>query len=157
MRHSYRALAVLLLGGLLGACSGERETSVRWVGTWAAAPQAVMPGTLETFHDQQVRLIVHTSIGGSQVRIHLSNELGDQPLEIGGARIARRLRDSDVFGAGERLLTFAGKPGAVIAPGGTVTSDAMGLDVPAFTDLAITLSLPGTAAATTSHFLAVAD
>jgi len=114
-----------------------------------------MPGTLETFHDQQLRLIVHTSIGGSQVRIHLSNELGDKPLEIGGARIARRQRDSDVVGAGERLLTFAGKPSAVIAPGGTVTSDAMGFDVPAFADLAITLSLPGTAAATTSHFLAL--
>lgn len=155
MHPALRTLSVLLLGGVLAGCSSEADKPVRWVGTWAAAPQAVLPGTLETFNDQQVRLIVHTSIGGSQVRIHLSNEHGDQPLEIGGARIARRLHDADIDSASERRLTFSGKSKAIIAPGSTLVSDAVAFEVPAFADLAITMSLPGTAAAATNHFLAL--
>lgn len=155
MRPALRTLSVLLVASLVGACSAGRETDIQWVGTWAAAPQPVLPGTLETFSDQQVRLIVHASIGGSQVRIHLSNEHGGKPLEIGGARIARRLRDSDIDSASERALTFAGKLAAVIAPGGTLASDPVAFEVPAFADLAITLNLPGTAEATTNHFLAM--
>jgi lysophospholipase L1-like esterase len=154
MRQALRVFSILLFAGMVGACSRGGEIPEKWVGTWAAAPQAVMPGTLETFKDQQVRLIVHTSIGGSQVRIHLSNEYGDKPLAIGGARIARRLRDADI-GAGEQPLSFAGKPTAVIAPGGTLASDAATFETPAFADLAVTLDLPGTAEATTNHFLAL--
>jgi lysophospholipase L1-like esterase len=154
MRHAMRLLPGLILTAFLGACSNEQDADKRWVGTWAAAPQPVMPGTLETFHDQQVRLIVHTSIGGSQVRIRLSNEYGERVLEIGGARIARRSRDAQID-PGERALLFAGKPGARIAPGGTLTSDALAFEAPEFSDLAITLILPGTSEATTNHFLAL--
>jgi len=38
--------------------------------------------------DQTVRQIAHVSIGGSRVRIVLSNEYGTRPLTIGAAHIA---------------------------------------------------------------------
>src|SRR5580658_5147704 len=46
-----------------------------WIGTWAAAPQA-LPGGAEVFHNQTLRLIVHTSAGGKKVRIKISNTFG---------------------------------------------------------------------------------
>ncbi len=155
MRHALRKFSVILFASFVVACSGGRAPGERWVGTWAAAPQPVLPGTLETFNDQQVRLIVHTSIGGNQVRIHLSNKHGSKSLEIGGARIALRLREAEIDSTGERPLTFAGKPTVTITSGGALVSDAVAFDVPAFADLAVTLQLPGIAEATTNHFLAL--
>ena len=47
-----------------------------WIGTWATAPQPAIPGSLDTFHNQTLRLIVHTSAGGAKVRIKISNAFG---------------------------------------------------------------------------------
>src|SRR5258705_140530 len=62
----------------------------RWIGTWATAAQPFVPKSLQTFQNQTLRLIVHTSIGGTKVRIKISNTYGDGPLQIGDAHIARR-------------------------------------------------------------------
>jgi len=102
-----------------------------------------MPGALETFHDQQLRLIVHTSVGGSQVRIRVSNLYGTDPLHLEAAH------------AGAVQLHFRGAPSVNIAPGATVTSDAALLELPPLADLAVTLRLSGTVQAATSHLLAL--
>src|SRR5262245_5371197 len=125
----------MLIGTFLGmgaGCTPERQDPENWVGTWAAAPQPAMPGTRETYRDQQVRLIVHTSIGGSRVRVRFSNEYGGRPLDIGAARIARRTAGADIDGASERELRFAGQRGVSIAPGKDVQSDPVEFDVPSF-------------------------
>ena len=63
-----------------------------WIGTWATAPQPFMPGGLQTFRNQSLRLIVHTSAGGRKVRIHISNTFGNRSLLIGGAHMLDGLR-----------------------------------------------------------------
>src|SRR5437868_12238609 len=45
----------------------------QWIGTWATAPQPAIPRNLQTFRNQSLRLIVHTSAGGTKVRIRISN------------------------------------------------------------------------------------
>ena len=47
-----------------------------WIGTWATAAQASIPAALQTYNNQTLRLIVHTSTGGSKVRIRISNTFG---------------------------------------------------------------------------------
>src|SRR5580765_6115644 len=81
-----------------------------WIGTWAAAPQPPVPGRVETFRNQSLRLVVHTSTGGAKVRIRLSNAFADQPLVIGSAHVARRTAEADVDVASDRALTFRGQP-----------------------------------------------
>jgi lysophospholipase L1-like esterase len=102
-----------------------------------------------------VRLIVHTSAGGSRVRIRLSNEMGSTPLRIGAAHIALRAaaaaNGADIRAGTDRVLTFSGNAGITIPPGAPVLSDPVDLDVPALSDLALSLYLPGTASATTLH------
>src|SRR6266550_4908940 len=90
----------------------------QWMGTWATAPQPSMPGSLQTFRNQSLRLIVHTSAGGTRVRITISNTFGDHPLHIGGAHVARRTTASDIGPTSDRTLMFHGRSthrGAAVA------------------------------------------
>jgi lysophospholipase L1-like esterase len=128
---------------------------MRWIGTWAAVPQAFMPGSLKTYRNQTLRLIVHTSIGGTKLRIRLSNTYGDRPLVIGSAHVARATTGADVDPDSDRAVTFDGGSAATIPKGTTMVSDAVSLAVPALSNLAVSLYLPDETPATTNHLLAL--
>ena len=125
-----------------------------WIGTWATAAQPAVPRNLQSFQKQSLRLIVHTSVGGKKVRIKISNTYGDQPLQIGGAHIARRTTGADIDPASDRTLRFRGRSSTSIPARSLVVSDPVDLEVPALSDLAISLFFPETAKATTVHALA---
>src|SRR5262245_313543 len=89
-------LAVAIVPGIpgrvlsaIGSGINADRNGKQWIGTWAAAAQTFLPGSLETYHNQSLRLIVHTSAAGTKVRIKISNTYGDQPLLIGSAHVAR--------------------------------------------------------------------
>jgi len=126
-----------------------------WIGTWATAPQAAIPGQAQMFRRQTLRLIVHVSTGGSKVRIRISNTFGDQPLHIGGVRLARRRDGADIDPASDRNVTFRGQRSTTLPAHAMVVSDAVRLDVAPLADLAISLFLPESTAATTDHILAL--
>ncbi|HTT32073.1 MAG TPA: SGNH/GDSL hydrolase family protein [Methylomirabilota bacterium] len=160
-QHSYRALLVAALA-IIGSASppsalyvAESRQTLHWLGTWATAPQASLPGRPQTFRNQTLRLIVHTSAGGTKVRIKLSNTFGDQPLVLGAAHIARRASEGDIDPASDRALTFGGHPSTTVVARSMVVSDPIDLHVPALSDLAISLFLPEPTAATTMHILAL--
>jgi lysophospholipase L1-like esterase len=125
-----------------------------WIGTWATAAQPNFPGALQSFHNQTLRLIVHTSAGGTKARIKISNTYGDQPLIIGNAHIARRADGADIDPASDRTLKFEGQSSITIAARSMAVSDPVDLDVPALSDLAISLFLPKATEVTTNHILA---
>src|SRR6266566_7933720 len=127
----------------------------RWIGTWATAPQPFMPGSLQRFRIQSLRLIVHTSAGGTKVRIKISNTFGDHPLLIGGAHIVRRTAAAGIDPTSDRTLMFHGRSSTTVPARSMVVSDPAELDVPALSDLAISLFLPKTTEATTLHILAM--
>jgi lysophospholipase L1-like esterase len=127
----------------------------QWIGTWATAPQAaVSTGSAQAFKNQTLRLIVHTSAGGTKARVKISNTFGDGPLLVGSAHIAHRTAAADIDPASDRILSFRGQPSITVPARSTVVSDPVDLDVPALSDLAISLFFPETTLATTSHSLA---
>jgi lysophospholipase L1-like esterase len=155
--------SLLLAGALLAAlnalappvANAQGLTSEHWVGTWGAGPGGPpLPAKTMTFANQTLRLVVHTSLGGNRVRIRLSNQMGDAPLAIGEAHIAVRGSGADIATGSDRALTFGGHAVLTIAPGASALSDPVELNVPALSDLAISLYLPGSAAATTIHRVA---
>jgi lysophospholipase L1-like esterase len=159
-RPMYIAVGVLVAAGLslpyvLGSARQQLgDRGQRWVATWGTAQAGpVDADKTMTFNDQTVRLIVHTSIGGSQVRIRLSNELGATPLRIDSAHIALRQQGARIVPGTDRVLTFGAMRGITIPPGAPVLSDPVDLDVPALSDLAVSLHLPGTVQATAFHGL----
>ncbi|MGB6945656.1 MAG: SGNH/GDSL hydrolase family protein [Bryobacteraceae bacterium] len=159
--------AVLCLSEVAFAQTGSAPPE-HWVSTWATSPQQPRafpgprrpataapgpprPASITSFHNQTLRMIAHTSIGGQRVRIELSNAFGSTPLAIGAAHIALRDKDSAIVPATDRALKFAGRPTLWIPPGATEVSDPVTLDVPAESDLAVSIYIPETGAVDTMH------
>jgi lysophospholipase L1-like esterase len=145
-------LAQIALVQIASAQSGPH-----WVATWAASQQVprVAPTPANTFNNQTVRMIVHTSIGGNRIRIQLSNAYGTTPLVIGVAHIALRSEDSAIFPNSGRALLFNGKPSVAIPPGAAMLSDTADLDVPKLSDLAVSVYLPRETIPATVHATAL--
>ena len=117
-----------------------------WVGTWAASP--VSGNNTDGKYgaaDTTYREIVHTSLGGSKVRVVLTNEFGTDPLTVTAARVALSAGGSDITVTADRQLTFGGHPSIIIPPGALALSDPADLKLPAGTDLAISLFIPAQA------------
>jgi lysophospholipase L1-like esterase len=153
------ALASFLPMGALA--SAQTAATEHWVGTWATAavsapsqppsqPQTGLGGPFVKFNDQTLRQIVRTSIGGQRVRIVVTNAFGTRPLAIGGAQVALREKGGTIVSGSNRPLTFGGAATATIPPGAVLVSDGVNLSVPALSDVAIDLYLPGDTSATTS-------
>lgn len=162
-----RTLAVVLVSLALGSAAyggngHDEERDTHWVGTWAAAPQPVesappFTGQNVVFTDQTIRQIVHTSVEGRRVRVKLSNAFapyGTAPLMIGDAHIALRQQGSTIEKATDRQLTFGGATSVLIPAGAFVMSDAVDLDARKFSDLAISIYLPGPTGQMTFHSVA---
>ncbi|MDI6100578.1 SGNH/GDSL hydrolase family protein [Actinoplanes sp. NEAU-A12] len=116
-----------------------------WVGTWAAAPTTVPPGTPLVLADQTVRQVAHISVGGDQVRLRLTNEFGDTPLRIGAVRVAIRAgagASTDARPGTDRRVTFGGRAAVTVPAGAPLVSDPVSLPVPAGGDLLISIHLP---------------
>jgi len=123
----------------------------RWVGTWAAAlfsgtdvhnnaaraAYAKYGGSDTTFRE-----IVHTSIGGSPVRVVLTNESGIEPLTIGAGQIALSAGGSEIDSASAKTLTFGGQTSIVIPPGAWAISDPADVKLLPFANVAISLFIP---------------
>jgi lysophospholipase L1-like esterase len=165
----------------LGALTLHAAAQDQWVATWAASPQtarfvfplparatppaqAAAPAPAgnqtnppplfpppPTFHNQTVRMIARSSIGGRRVRVHLSNAYGSAALRIGGAHIALRDKDSAIVVASDRALTFSGRAWFTIPPGADIVSDPVDLDIPKLADLVVSVYIPGEEAAPTTH------
>jgi lysophospholipase L1-like esterase len=150
------ALALLVV---TAAALPAQPASPRWIATWApsayaAPPRPANPDSTDrvaTYVDRTLREIVHTTIGGNQIRVRLTNEYGDRPLVVGAVRVAVRDSGARVRPGTERVITFGGQPTVVLRPGATLASDGVALDVPPLADLAISLYLPDTTRASTMH------
>jgi hypothetical protein len=117
-----------LIGLLPILAMAELPNGKQWIGTWAAAPQPPTPGHLQSFRNQTLRLIVHTTVGGTRVRIKISNTFGDHPLLVGGAHIARRTDAAEIDPASDRTLNFHGQTSTTVAVESMVVSDPVGLE-----------------------------
>jgi len=134
---------------LMAQTSGS---GLHWVATWTAAQQ-LPRGAAGSFHNQTVRMIARSSIGGSRVRIELSNAFGTAPLVVGSAHIALRGKDSAIVPGTDRALSFDGKPSVTIPVGAPMLSDAIDFNVPKLADLAISIYVPGETGAASTHAL----
>jgi lysophospholipase L1-like esterase len=154
VRCAALAVALAVGGSVAPVLAGERDAE-RWTATWATGPAGPSPGATPTFANQTLRQIVHTSVGGVRVRVKLSNAFGSEPVVIGGAHVARRMTGARIDPRSDRRLSFSGVDHVTIPVGALVVSDPVELEVPALSDLAITIYLPQQTAATTMHALAL--
>ncbi|HZG04999.1 MAG TPA: SGNH/GDSL hydrolase family protein [Streptomyces sp.] len=133
--------------------SAAPASSGTWVGTWSASPAAAEANAPDGLPDASLRNVVHTSVGGSAARVQFSNLFGTRPLTITHATLALAAEPSSPAAApgSMRRLTFGNRTEVTVPVGGSVTSDAVRLNVPAAADLLVTLYSPAGAGAVTHH------
>lgn len=125
-----------------------------WYGSWAASP---MEGTdtafsqAARFENQTVRMVVHGSLGGSRLRVRLSNDYGEGDLLIGTASVALQEQGAAVKPATHRNLTFGGEESITIPEGAFVFSDPVDLESGAFSNYVVSMYFPELTGAATNH------
>src|SRR5436309_14816000 len=97
-----------------------------WVGTWTAAPA---PGEGAAFSNHTLRMIPRGSIGGSVLRLRISNAYGTRPPATGAARVGVRRTAPAGAGGPKPRVTFGGEPAATMAAGPLSVSEPVRLDV----------------------------
>lgn len=154
------AVLMVMLASPASAAEALAAGGGRWVTTWTSSPIAPGPLTIDSifgndlsrsFENQTVRHITHVSVGGRKVRVRLSNAFGVLPLRVGAANVALRLTGSTIYASSNRRLTFGGQTSVVVPAGAVVVSDAVDLNVPTASDLAVSVYLPGITEPATYH------
>jgi lysophospholipase L1-like esterase len=143
------AIAVMAIAPATMAKDGSNAN--HWVGTWSASPQAASHPV--ELNGQTIRQIVHVSIGGTRVRVRLSNAYGSGSLLIGAARVGLRSTGASIAAGSDRVLTFNGSESTTIPAGGLAISDPVNLRVPDRGELAVSIYVPGHELAATEHSL----
>ncbi len=153
------AIAVLAAFGL-GACafppSAHDSGARHWVASWGTSQMSygqaeAMPA--ELWKDGTVRQVVRLSLGGSQVRVRISNAYGSEMLVVNEASIARAVRSgsSEVVAGSLQGLRFNGSSAVRIPAGAEYVSDPVDLAAVSGLDIAVTMHLANAAGQQTGH------
>jgi len=127
-----------------------------WIGSWGASQQIPEPANAlapDDLLDATLRQIVHLSIGGATLRIHISNAIGTAPLHFVAVHIARPLSPASakIDPASDKALTFSGSPDVIVPAGAEYISDPINYPVAPLSDLAVSLYLDTPPAQQTGH------
>ena len=128
-----------------------------WIATWGTSPQSGTPNPREPLlnvDNQTVRERVLVSIGGSQIRLRLSNECGSSPLLIGAVSVAIPTDASYVKRESIQRVTFEGRNSVTIPSGAPVLSDPIVFPVKSGTEISISIYFPKRVATPTLHAFA---
>ena len=153
-RGTRAAASVLVALGLsvLGTPAATAAPRPHWVGAWEGAPES--GGAAVT--DQTFRLLVHTSIGGSILRLRFSNAYGTTPLTISHVTVALPARGLPGPSVDATTVTPVPLPGGrslTIRPGGDARTLPVRFSVPADAWVSVSFYVPGSYAASTDHTL----
>ena len=156
--QSVRRRFGVLVGGmalstvaLLPVPVGAQAQAGGWISTWTASqqpPRGVMPAS---FSNQTVRQVVRVSLGGTKVRIRLSNEFGTKPVLIGAASVGVAGDKPESPSGSQRPITFSGSKSTILLPGAPALSDPVDLDVAPLSDVAVNMYLPAATELNTVH------
>jgi len=150
------AVTVTASGAVVTAAAATHQSQGRgmhWVASWGASPSPATLGDLSAagFSNQTVRDIVFTSVGGSAARVTISNSFGAAPLRVGQVDVAVAGPGATLVPGTTHVLTFGGRRGVTIGPGGQARSDPARMAVPRLTNLAISIYLPTATGPATYH------
>ena len=129
-----------------------------WAATWTASPEAADPDPKQPLlhlDDQTVREHVRVSIGGTRIRLRLSNECGSSPVVVGRVTVAVASSPESVISNSIHVVTFDGRTSITIPPGAPALSDAVDLSAKYGSEISVSLYFPKRVIATTWHGLAL--
>jgi lysophospholipase L1-like esterase len=142
----------------VGMSHAQSSTGVQgnWVGSWATSQQIPEPQNAlasEDLRDATLRQIVHLSVGGPSLRVHLSNAFGTAPLHVTSVHIAKPVSASaaKIDPASDKALSFSGSSDVTVPAGAEFISDPVDFPVTAGSNLAVTVHFDLPPAQQTGH------
>jgi lysophospholipase L1-like esterase len=119
--------------------------ALHWYGSWGASPQPVSPGFVEppAVEDQTIRQILRLSLGGSHIRLKLSNLHSSAPIVIGAARLALAGAEGRIRPDTDEIVAFSDATSVTLRQGESMVSDPIEFDVEDRARLSVSLFLPG--------------
>lgn len=135
--------------------SGSSQGAVaNWNAAWQGSPvlgSVTADEGCPQLADQTARDIVTTAIGGTQVRVRISNAYGTAPLTVGAATLAPTAGGAAVDARRLSRVTVGRAATFTIPAGATVLSDPIKLSVVAGGRLSLSVYVPEQVAAMTQH------
>jgi lysophospholipase L1-like esterase len=98
--------------------------------------------TAPALDGRTLRQIMRTSVAGTEVRIRVSNLFGTLPLRIEDVHLAIASTGSATIAGTDHRVRFAHRSLAIIAPGSSLVSDPIPMELPALTKVAVSFYLP---------------
>ena len=141
------SLLFLLLWPLGDLGTAHSAPELRWTPAWGASPGSTGP----SLSSKTVRQIARLSIGGSHVRLRLSNRFGAGPLSIGSVRVAIHAGRSAIQRDTDRAVTFTARPGVTIPKGADALSDPLEFPVKALAQVAVSIHVRDDGGTSTIH------
>jgi lysophospholipase L1-like esterase len=110
-----------------------------WSATWGTAQAQAIP--VGPWQAQTLRMVARTSLGGSQVRIHLANTFATSTAAFAHVSVGVQ-QDGEWTRAVPVPVTFGGSASLTLAPGASAVSDPAALPTTANTRLLVSLYIP---------------
>jgi lysophospholipase L1-like esterase len=142
MKYKIPVFVLALCCAQMKLAAGQRH----WVTTWGCGPQLTEPGNLPPvpLANSTLRQFVHASVGGNYLRVRFSNAYGTNSVTMNSVHVALAAGagsggSGNINTATDKALTFHGAPSVNIPAGEVVYSDPFDYNLPALTNLAITI------------------
>jgi lysophospholipase L1-like esterase len=144
-RSSFKAVALITLFSTALAAAQERRE--HWVATWSTSnvtannpvARAMFANTPTSFETQTLRQIIHTAVGGSAIRIRLTNAFGTQAVTFGAAFVGLQKDGATLVPGSNHPITFSGEKSITVPEGAEALSDPVALSVNSQQNLTISL------------------
>jgi lysophospholipase L1-like esterase len=136
-------------GTTVSAASADTASNPPGPRVAAWSPSMTIGGP--NFSNQTLRMVVHPSVGGSQLRVRLSNLRGTTPLAVGAVSIALQASQATAVSGSQRSVTFSHAKAFTIPTGSEVVSDPIPMSVRAEQNLLVSLYLPQATSSATWH------
>lgn len=117
-----------------------------WTATWGTATdhaQAVGP-----WSNQTLRMVAHTSEGGTQLRLHLTDEFASSAAVFSHVSVAQQV--DGATSAAPTVVTFGGSDSVTIPAGADAVSDAVAFPTTPGERLLVSVYIPASASITSA-------
>jgi lysophospholipase L1-like esterase len=125
-----------------------------WIGTWVSAQQLTEPRNLPPapgLSNNTLRQVIRVTLGGSKLRVQLSNTYGSSPVTIKAAHLAVSKGGSAIDTVKDKALTFQGASSITIQAKEAVYSDTIDFNAAPLSNLAVSIYFGETSADVTGH------
>src|SRR5882757_9276450 len=127
--------------------AGSQQAGPQRVSAWS--PSMTIGGP--NFNDQTIRMVAHSTVAGTSLRIHVSNLRSTIPLAVGAVSIAAQADQATAVAGSQRTVTFSHQKSVTIAAGAELVSDPIAMSVKADQSVLVSIYLPHATSSATWH------